>query len=137
MPVIDKIPQSYEEIAQMFGNTIISVTDQDYSGDTRLLLQSRDDWYKVGYLNIGWGSCPGCDALQACDSAGWNSGDGLKDAQELVDELEAAVMWFDSYADALKFFKEHDWEGSYNGRDPNNQLFVKLCIQYLEYLNNG
>lgn len=53
----------YKPIVNSFGKIIIQVNDGDYQEDSYILLE--DDG-RYGYLSFGWGSCSGCDALQAC-----------------------------------------------------------------------
>lgn len=58
-------PSSYQPIMDSFGNIILQVDDNDYQGDSRLLYREDD---RIGFLQFGWGSCSGCDSLQACHS---------------------------------------------------------------------
>ena len=95
----------YQAIIEAMGEVLIQVDDSDYQGDTRVLLKG-DRGY--GFLIFGWGSCTGCDALQGCSS--WD------EVQDLADDLESDVKWFDSL-DALKAWwtmKDHalEWYGS-------------------------
>ena len=66
----------YQPIVDSFGNVLIQVDDADYQGDTRVLYEKDG---KYGYLNFGWGSCSGCDALQACCN--------IEEIQELINSL--------------------------------------------------
>ena len=52
----------YTSILNQFGYIVIKVDDDDYQGDSRVLYEGYKD--EVGYLQFGWGSCSGCDALQ-------------------------------------------------------------------------
>lgn len=115
-------PCDYSPIVEDFGTIVIRKDDDDYQGDSRILYDNNGT---IGYLRFGWGSCSGCDALQACDT--------FKDIQDLMDELRGQVMWFDSKTDALKFFETHDWQGDYDWREENREQFVSSAI---EYLNN-
>ena len=59
-------PPDYEQLIESIGiQIIVSVSDDGWQGDTRLLFYEED---KYGFLVFGWGSCSGCDALQACQS---------------------------------------------------------------------
>lgn len=78
---------------------LLEVSDNDYSGDSRLLYR---DGGRIGYLMFGWGSCSGCDALQACSS--------YEDAEGLRADLHRGIKWFDSPADALTWVCAHDWD---------------------------
>ena len=68
-----------------FGEILIQVDEEAYQGDSFLLYKNDN---KYGFLAFGWGSCSGCDALQACDTIG--------EVQELMDRLYNDIIWFDS-----------------------------------------
>lgn len=72
----------YQPLLNLIGDIIIQEDEQDYSGDSYILYR-KDDLY--GYLNFGWGSCSGCDALQACTS--------IEEVFSLAQELENDVFW--------------------------------------------
>lgn len=91
---------SYQPIINHFGTVAVQVDDDDYQGDSRILY--ADTGKGFGYLNFGWGSCSGCDSLEACSS--------YADLAELINRLNSSIKW-ESKAGMLKFFKEHDWEG--------------------------
>lgn len=103
-----------------FGKIVIQVDDNDYQGDSRLLY---DENGKIGLLIFGWGSCSGCDALQACNS--------LEEVQELCDSLQSDIKWFDDKKQALEYFKNHDWCGDYSWHQTETKEFINKCIDYL------
>lgn len=111
----------YQPMLEAFGKIAIQVDDGGYQGDSRLLY---DENGKIGYLIFGWGSCPGCDALQACDS--------IEEVQELCDELQGDIKWFDSKKEALEWFTTHDWEGDFFSRTEETNEFLQKCIEYLQ-----
>lgn len=111
----------YQPMLEAFGKIAIQVDDRDYQGDSRLLY---DENGKIGYLIFGWGSCSGCDALQACDS--------IEEVQELCDELQGDIKWFDSKKEALEWFTTHDWEGDFFSRTEETNEFLQKCIEYLQ-----
>ena len=111
---------NYQPILDSFGKIIIQVDDMDYQGDSRVLYKSGAAY---GWLQFGWGSCSGCDWLQACGS--W------EEVQELADQLENGVKWFGSAFDALVFFNTHDWEGDYSWHEAEQAEFVRECRKYL------
>lgn len=112
---------NYDPMINAFGKVVIQVDDDDYSGDTRVLYDNNG---KIGHLVFGWGSCSGCDALQAC----YGNYDEL---QELCNELEQSIKWFDSAKEALDWFKSHDWEGDYSWHDDETEKYVERAIEYL------
>ena len=112
----------YQPLLSSFGTIAIQIEDHGWQGDSRILY---DEDGSIGFLMFGWGSCSGCDAFYACDT--------FKEAKKFRDTLCKSIKWFDSKKRALEWFKTHDWEGDYSGRDENTELFVKLCIEYLSH----
>ena len=110
----------YQPMLDAFGKIVIQVDDNDYSGDSRLLY---DENGKIGVLIFGWGSCSGCDALQACCS--------IQEVQELCDTLQESIKWFDNKKQALEYFKSHDWQGDYSWHIRATKEFINKCIEYL------
>ena len=78
-------------------------------------------------LSLGWGSCSGCDALQACST--------ISEVQDLMDNLQNSIMWFFDSAEALEFFEEHDWEGDYSWHIKEQHEFIDKSIEILKNLN--
>lgn len=111
----------YQPMLNAFGTIIIQVDDHDYQGDSRLLYQKGDQF---GVLIFGWGSCSGCDALQACGS--------LEEVQKLCNSLQNQIIWFNSAEDALLWFKTHDWRGSFLWSASETKEFIDKCIEYLK-----
>ena len=105
----------YQPIIEYFGKILIQVDDNGYQGDTRAIIQKDN---KFGYLNFGWGSCSGCDALQACCSA--------KDVENLVLELQSDIKWFNSKKELKIYFKEKDWEGDYSWSKEQKEFIEKV-----------
>ena len=93
----------YDPIIQSFGDVLVQVDDNDYSGDTRALLR-KDGRY--GFLNFGWRSCSGCDGLQACSS--------YEDVEDLITSLKGDIKWFDTLAQAQAYIaNDEERQGSY------------------------
>ena len=88
-------PYDYTPIIQTFGHVIVRIDEDGYQGDTYVLL-GKDDRY--GFLVFGWGSCSGCDALQACDS--------YDDIDALITQLENAIHWFDTFEAAQTYIND-------------------------------
>ena len=110
----------YQPMLDAFGKVVIQVDDDNYQGDSRLLY---DENGKIGVLIFGWGSCSGCDALQACGS--------LEEVQELCDELQEDIKWFEDTTQALEYFTNHYWRGDYSWHQPETKKFINNCIEYL------
>lgn len=115
-------PWDYTPIINALGDVILRVDEDDYQGDTWVLLRSKEN-DKYGFLNFGWGSCCGCDALQACNS--------YAELQELIDQLEQTTIWFDSAASALIFFQQHDWKGDYCWHSKDFHTFLNKVTALL------
>lgn len=111
---------SYDIMLNEFGNIVVQVDDDDYQGDSRILYK---DGNRFGYLQFGWGSCSGCDALQGCSN--------IEEVQDLMDDLHSRIQWFDSKEDAMAFFIHHDWEGDYSWHMNEQKKFVSDVIEYL------
>lgn len=61
----DNYGTNYGEIVESFGYEIVdSEVFGDYQGDYCYILRNEDT---IGYVVIGYGSCSGCDALQAAE----------------------------------------------------------------------
>ena len=98
------ITRSYEDLVRTFTDQIlIQVDDDDYQGDSRLLV--TDAQGRFGILIFGWGSCSGCDAYQACYCS--------EDYWDLRNRLKDSTRWFDTSLECLRFFDNHDWEGNF------------------------
>lgn len=114
-------PGDYNPMLQSFGyEVLLQIDDRDYQGDSRLLFE---DGERIGYLNFGWGSCSGCDSLQACNS--------MKDIDELRTKLHESIQWFDNRAAAAKWFHEHDWEGDYGWHEEEQKRFIEQARKLL------
>lgn len=111
---------NYQPMLDAFGEIAIQVDDKDYQGDSRLLY---DENGKIGVLIFGWGSCSGCDALQACNS--------LEEVQKLCNSLQADIKWFDDKKQVLEYFTNHDWCGDYSWHQAETKEFISKCIKYL------
>ena len=107
-------PSDYTPMLDSMGyETLLRVDDSEYQGDSRLILR---DGSRYGVLIFGWGSCSGCDALQACDS--------MKEIEELRTRLRDDIKWFDTRAELLSYFETHDWEGDYSWNAEETKQFV-------------
>lgn len=110
----------YQEIIDSFEyENLFQETDNDYQGDTRVLFR---DGNRFGILNFGWGSCSGCDALQACDT--------IEEVTELQQELFNSIQWFDSAQECLNHFLLKDFSLEWNSE--NAIAFQKGAISALE-----
>lgn len=108
----------YNPMLGAFGTIAIQHDDNGYQGDSRVLYDCDG---RVGHLIFGWGSCSGCDALQACSN--------YEELQALCNSLQDDILWFDTYSEALAWFQSHDWEGDFGYAD--NKPYIEQVIAYL------
>ena len=113
-------PSDYTPILENIGDILLRVDDDDYQGDSRVLYAEGE---RIGYLQFGWGSCSGCDALQGCDH--------ISEIQALMKNLCDNVHWFANRAEALEWFNTHDWKGDYSWHDAEQQQFIQGAIALL------
>ena len=114
----------YNPMIEDFGDVLFKVDDDGYQGDSYILYGYMHKDSRFGFLNFGWGSCSGCDALQACST--W------EEVQELYEDLRSQIKWFDSAEEAYKWFTGHDWEGDYSTKE--KKWFIKIATCILEQL---
>ena len=106
---------NYDALVALHGDIVGSLTLGSYQGD--LLYVIYDPETKLyGFVHTGYGSCSGCDALEAAvgyqDDVDWDS--VFRIAQSLVPDqgrtAENMIAWLQS----------HDWEGEYYGHEAGN-----------------
>jgi len=110
----------YLEIARSLGNIVADGEAGDYQGDYYFLLEKDG---KYGWLTIGYGSCSGCDALQACVE--------VSDFQELYDSISRSVQWKDSKEEAIDYLKTKNWRGDFSWYYSDFRDFLKSCANAL------
>lgn len=95
---------SYDDLIDSFEvQVLLRKDDDDYQGDTRLLVRDGD---RYGLITFGWGSCSGCDALEAAGSD--------VEVIELRDAIWNGTHWEPS-ADALvAYIDGKDWSLDYS-----------------------
>ena len=118
-------PGDYTPILDNIGTVLLREDDDDYQGDSRVLYA---DGERIGFLQFGWGSCSGCDALHGCEH--------ISEIQTLMDNLRDSVKWFANRAEALEWFKTHDWEGDYSWHDEEQKRFVEHALALLSGSSN-
>lgn len=108
----------YEDMVDSIGEIVQEISLGTSEGDLLFLIRGKEN-KKWGYVGVGYGSCAGCDAYQACSTN--------KELQSLRDDIENSTRWFDNSTEAIDFFVNHDWKGDYFGRDPGLQEFIQRC----------
>lgn len=111
----------YDELVNSFEvETLLEVSDNNYQGDTRYLLRDGD---RYGILIFGWGSCSGCDALQACTT--------VADAVELRDELWESVHWEPDLSAMSRYVHDKDWSLDYSYHASATREFIEAVKKLL------
>ena len=118
----DKYPYyGYEDLLESFGLEVIkSEMVGNYQGDYLTLFKDED---RYGYLVFGYGSCSGCDALEAID-------DDYKQVKELRDGLFESIKW--GTAAELVEYLESDEIIDYWKFDDDCETVIKEFIAYLK-----
>lgn len=95
-----------------------------YQGSSWVLFRSYHEHRQVmyGFLEFGWGSCSGCDALAACDS--------YKDLDKLRRSLINSISWF-TISKMVKFLKEKDWESMSDSSVEEGKTFINKVLPLL------
>lgn len=103
---------SYEDIVDSWGFEVMSIDQTgSYQGDYEVLLRDTDG--KFGILVFGYGSCSGCDALEAASWSCHGDEDDWSEVEALRDSLLEGIEWFVSDEDALAWLTTeadgNDW----------------------------
>ena len=115
---------NYEPLVKSMGYEVLLDTHQkDYQGDSLYLLRDLENAHMIngriygarfGFLIFGWGSCSGCDALQACQS--------YEDIERLRQGLHTSIIWHDSAEHFAQWVKERDWTTQHYYWDTDSHL---------------
>lgn len=121
----------YEDLFTVSGMTILdSKYIGDYQGDLVLILRSPEgkEVPSLGISLFGYGSCSGCDALQA---AMYNE----EQMESLRESLLSDVDWFSSAQEALDFLGSEEFRGrwQYGSGEAVSWLKEKLSAMALNH----
>lgn len=111
----------YEPLLKTLGEIVVQVDDDEYQGDSYLVLR---DGERFGYLIFGWGSCSGCDWLQDCNS--------YEDVAELHADLVSKIHWEPSSAELRKWMIERDWSLQHDSYGSRFDEFLPKALAALE-----
>ncbi len=111
----------YQRMLNEFGEIVIQKDDNDCQGDSYVLYRSGT---RYGILIFGWGSCSGCDSLQACRST--------DEVQELMNELHNDIQWFDSLEEAQDYLRFKDVRGEFWWHRSSGPDFLEAVLNYQE-----
>ena len=128
-PDYDGFEGDYEPLLNSLGCSILVKYDQDnYQGDSWILYRDENR-NLLGYLSFGWGSCPGCYALQICTS--------YDDLRKLQQRLYDDIIWFDSLDEAENYFDESKRSGDYAWSFDEYKDFVKDALNYIKSIKKS
>lgn len=115
---------SYSDLIDAMQVQIIHQVNQGaYEGETYVLIRDGD---RYGLLIFGWGSCSGCDALEACVT--------IEEATDLLLKLWNDIHWESSSDDMLTYMSTKDWDLEWLGQEPAGRKFVTESIGKLREL---
>ena len=108
-----------EELIKSSGCDVIgSLRLGSWSGDVIMVLRANN---KFGLLVFGYGSCSGCDALQACDN--------YKELFDLRENRYDSVVWKE-YEEFVDYLKNKDWETEfYCAGDKKKKREIKQFVK--------
>jgi len=92
------ISVGYDDLVESFAEIVDSTDCGSYRGD--LVFALRSETGEPGILVCGYGSCSGCDALQAC-------GDNPNAITALRNSIAEDVVW------GKHNIENHDWAGEW------------------------
>lgn len=117
---------TYHALVASFGFTIIAEESfGSYQGDLVFVLEDRD---KRGWLVVGYGSCSGCDQLEAVSPWGDDEDSDWTDVISLRDELASEVRWFDSHEELVEWLKGETFSNQWYYYEDEMKHFVKGFI---------
>lgn len=117
----------YESLVDSFEvEAMLEEHDHDYQGDSFYLLRNRSGEY--GILIFGWGSCSGCDALQACSS--------LNDVENLRDSLWDSIVWM-TLDDLSAYVKSKDFSNDFYFYSSSGKRFVSALCTFCNVSNES
>lgn len=93
---------------------IIEEHNGGYQGDSYYLFKNPEG--SLGILIFGWGSCSGCDALEACDTK--------EEIYSLRDELYDDIHWEPTKEQMTQYVKDKHWEGDFMWHQDEGRTFI-------------
>jgi len=119
-PEFDECAYDYDELLESVNLDVdwtIKAQEYNYQGDYFYFGEYANRFY---FVVIGYGSCSGCDALQACST--------YTDMVDLRDDIKRDIREFDSLQEFKVWFDEHVQNQWYDGSEVENftELFKNV-----------
>jgi hypothetical protein len=115
-----------------FCDVIATERTGSWQGDEYFIVkQATDDWaddYRYGFSSASYGSCSGCDALQAAGS----NGEALND---LADQTYRGIRWFDTVEELIEFLRTADPANNWYANEDEWPALVAKFVAKLEALD--
>ena len=116
-------PGDYDKLLESFGcEIILKVDDDGYEGDSRVLYHLNG---RYGLLIFGFGSCSGCDALQACQT--------FDEIEDLRKRFITSIHW-DTAEGMHHYIANKDWELEYCYHQEETKRFIDEALKLLHGL---
>lgn len=107
---------SYSSLPKLLGaKTLAWCDDHDYQGDSHALLEHGGEF---GFLTFGWGSCSGCDAMEAA------YGDRAAE-RAVLDGLCESIIWFATLREAKDHVSSRDTANHFGCHGDGWEEFTK------------
>jgi len=119
-----------ELLEERVGECLLWEEFGSYQGDYVAIVGSGD---LLGLAIIGYGSCSGCDALEAC---GWGDEDDYEqNVSDLMDDIQRSVFW-GTKAEILAHINDENriewWSGYFNLKE-----HLEGIQRLLDFLKEG
>ena len=109
----------YAFLVKKLGKIVCEAHQDGYHGDSVYYVVAGPT--RFGFLTFGWGSCSGCDALEACITP--------EDYADLFEDLLRDIVWFTSLKKLRTYLKNKDWEGTYIDEELIREFLKKMEVK--------
>lgn len=111
----DAFPSEWQIILEEGGD--------DWQGTMYVLLSDGD---RYGFVDIGYGSCSYCDALQGAMD------EGPAAVERLHESTRESVQWQDTLEDFWQWWQDRDWETQWFTHSREWQTFRRRAEAFIE-----
>lgn len=111
----------YRDLIEDQGEIVLEYRIGDYQGDLLFVIRDANSF---GFVSTGYGSCSGCDYLQACKS--------IEEVMGLQSWLISKIKWFESLSE-FKRYLTHGFQGNnWFSNEPDWDDFVSQVTRLPE-----